>query len=414
MPLSFETYIQKSCFNDFEEMLPEGVDKEILIEKSGNATEFFLLAHNNYANNDLIFSDCKLIFEQKMIKPISYSTHKDRILGENDFPNILDIKVLLDDKSLFPHRYFNTKDIKDIRTISLSGYQHKIQVVLENGTIRLPKNSENVNYFIKPYHPSKADYKSNYYFPHIAINEHLHLSFAKNELGFDVPESGLFKRKEDAEYHYIIKYFDRYKGYKFQRKEFSTYMGLNSDTKYQSSSEKLFATAAKVLLNEIDRLRMLEYYFYSFVIKHEDMHTKNISTIYDNGKLFIAPLYDIATTAFYDGINNYESYLSINGKQNNIRVKDFLVLVKKANISKDNFLQQARFILKTYKEMMPKYIKKVEQIEDCDFYSKNRANLEGKKVKIHPKISLGKRMQHSFEDRVKSLEQNGWFEQLKI
>jgi len=33
---------------------------------------------------------------------------------------------------------------------------------------------------------------------------------------------------------------------------------------------------------------MLEYYFYSFVIKHEDMHTKNISTIYD-----------IAATGFY-------------------------------------------------------------------------------------------------------------------
>jgi len=79
---------------------------------------------------------------------------------------------------------------------------------------------------------------------------------------------------------------------------------------------------------------MLEYYFYSFVIKHEDMHTKNISNIQDSGKVLLAPLYDIATTSFYRGIHGYESHLPINGKQTNIRLKDFL--------------ERASIILKTY------------------------------------------------------------------
>lgn len=119
-------------------------------------------------------------------------------------------------------------------------------------------------FFIKPYDALRADENSDYYFVHIAINEHLYMSFAKNELGFDVPASGVFKREQDKEYHYFIKYFDRVWAYKFQRKEFSTFVGLNSEHKYKASSEKLFDMAAKILPSSDDRLRMLEYYFLLF------------------------------------------------------------------------------------------------------------------------------------------------------
>ena len=67
----------------------------------------------------------------------------------------------------------------------------------------------------------------------------MHLTFAKNELEFDVPQSGIFKSDKDREYHYIIKYFDRLNDYKFQRKEFATYMGLNSSNKYNKEKTTL-------------------------------------------------------------------------------------------------------------------------------------------------------------------------------
>ena len=412
MPIDIKTYAQGRCFVDFEEILPEGIDKEILVEKTGNATEFFLLANNNYSSNDLVLSQEPLDFD-KRIKTESYLVRKEKILGKNGFPNIYEFDIDLDEKTLFPHKYMNEEAIKDVRTISLSGYQHKLQVVLKNGVIRIPKDGEEVEYFIKPYHPQKADPHSSYYFPHIAINEHLHMTFAKNELGFDVPQSGLFKRKDDKEYHYIIKYFDRYKGYKFQRKEFSSYLGLHADNKYNTSSEKLFDMASKVLPREEDRVKMLEYYFYSFVIKHEDMHTKNISTIHDSGKLFLAPLYDIATTGFYNGIQNYESHLPINGKQTNIRLKDFLILVKKANVPKKVFLQRASFILQTYRDNMPRYIKRISKLEESYFYEKERANAQGRKIKIKAKILLQEVLLKAFYKRIEVLEKNLWFEQVR-
>ena len=411
MPLTIETQKQGRCFVDFEEILPEGIDREILIEKTGNATEFFLLANNNYSTNDLILSQEPIVFDKK-IKTESYLLKKEKILGKNSFPNVYQFDVALDKKSLFPHEYINDNEIKKIRTISLSGYQHKLQVVMKDGKIRMPQDNQEVEYFIKPYHPQKADPYSSYYFPHIAINEHLHMSFAKNELGFDVPKSGLFKSKEDEEYHYIVKYFDRYRNYKFQRKEFSSYMGLHSDNKYNTSSEKLFETASKVLPREGDRLRMLEYYFYSFVIKHEDMHTKNISSIQDSGKVLLAPLYDIATTGFYGGIHGYESHLPINGKQTNIRLKDFLVLVKKAKVSQKLFLERASMILKTYREKMPKYIKRVDKLEESFFYLKERPNAQDRRVKIKDKLPLKEVMMKAFDERVEVLEENSWFEKL--
>jgi serine/threonine-protein kinase HipA len=307
-----------------------------------------------------------------------------------------------------------TEELKHVRTMSLSGYQHKLQVVFDGDTIRTPKNGEDANFFIKPYDPIKADENSEYYFPHIAINEHLHMSFAKNELGFDVPMSGIFKRGDDREYHYFIKYFDRVGSYKFQRKEFSTFMGLNSDNKYKTSSEKLFETAAKVFPRQSDRLRMLEYYFYSFVIRHEDMHTKNISAIYDNDKIFIAPLYDIASTGFYDGIRNFESHLTINGKQTNIRYNDFLKLASKAKVDKNDFKESAVKILSTYMQKMPTYIKKISKLENREFFIKEKPNAQDKKVKIKSQTTLDVVMMKHYENRCETLKQNGWFEKLGI
>jgi len=415
MPLDITCYSQQKCFVDFEETLPEGIDRTILIEKSGNATEFFLLKNNNYSCNELIFSSKKMTFEgEQKINTESFLESKSKILGSNKFPNVLSVNIDIDDVSLFPSKYMNEEEIKEVRTISVSGFQHKIPALIERDTIRLPRADEEVFYFVKPFHPLKADEENKLYFPHMAINEHLHLTFAKNELGFDVPESGIFKTEEDREYHYIVKYFDRYRSYKFQRKEFSTYLGLSSDDKYKISSEKLFERASKVFSREEDRLKMLEYYFYSFVIRHEDMHTKNISSIIDKDKTVIAPLYDIATTGFYGGIKNYESHLTINGKQTNIRLKDFLCLVTKANVRHKVFMKRAKGILEAYLDKMPGYIEKIEKLDQIDFYIKERPNAQEKKIKIKECISLDKVMLAAYYNRVDTLEKNLWLEQLDI
>ncbi len=409
MGFGFDIYTQESCFVDFEECLPEGIDREILANKAGNKTEFFLLSCNDYSKNDLIFSKKRLSFF-KPLKSHSYLAQKEKILGKNKFPNVLKYDVNIDDAYLFP----SLKTNQNIRTMSLSGYQHKLQVVMKNNTLKVVEDKENALYFIKPYDKKKADENSEYYFPHIAINEHLHMSFAKNELGFDVPKSGIFKRKKDEEYHYFIKYFDRIGAYKFGRKEFATLMGLDSYNKYKTSSEKLFKKAKETLLLKTDRLRMLEYYFYSFLISHEDMHTKNISIIQDEKKIFLAPLYDIACTGFYGGLRNLESHLSINGKQTNIRYNDFLKLVEIMDVDKKDFKLLAKKIVEIYIKKMPLYIGRISTLENIDFFIKDKPNAQNKKIKIKSKTTLDAVMMEHFKHRCQVLKKNGWFESLGV
>lgn len=162
------------------------------------------------------------------------------------------------------------------------------------------------------------------------------------------------------EYHYLVRYFDRYKSYKIDKKEFSSFLNLNSENKYKTTTEKLFKKAIEIL-DYNDRLRLLDYFFYSFVIKHSDLHTKNISILYENGKYILAPLYDICSTGIYKGFP-FESGLLINGKNKNILFDDFLKICNVANIKESDFKDNAKFILNTYFDKMPEYINEVKKL----------------------------------------------------
>lgn len=221
---------------------------------------------------DLQFSKTTLKLENNNYV-INYAEIKTDILGQNTFPNILDMEIHIDDNTLFPENNALEKVVERFTPSGLSGFQHKLSIVVNPKIIRQPKEGEAAYFFMKPYSPQKANPRSDYYLPHLAINEHLFMTFAKNELGFDVPWSGIVKGK--SEYHYIVKRFDRYKGYKFSHDELATFLGLDSETKYQTSSEKMFKRIKKYLTLPTERLTVLKYYFYSMLIVHEDMHTKN-------------------------------------------------------------------------------------------------------------------------------------------
>jgi serine/threonine-protein kinase HipA len=144
------------------------------------------------------------------------------------------------------------------------------------------------------------------------------------------------------------------------------------------------------------------------------MRTKNISAIYDNDKIFIAPLYDIASTGFYNGIRNFESHLTINGKQTNIRYNDFLKLVSKAKVDKNDFKESAVKILKAYVQKMPTYIKKISKLQNIEFFIKEKPNAQNKKVKIKSQSTFDIVMMKHFESRCETLKTNGWFEKLGL
>jgi serine/threonine-protein kinase HipA len=418
LPVSEKIYRSEAIFPAIEAMLPEGVDKEILEKKSGIPTEFYLFEHLNTDAADIIFSRTKLTFSGK--KPIhkSYLLAKEEILQEHKpFPNILSFSIDIVDEALFPPSDLTEEQLQKLRIMSLSGYQHKLKISINktNKTISQNQTDGVAYYFMKPYNKKKSDEGDQHYFPHIALNEHLFMSFAKEQLDFDVPYSALCKKDQDKEFHYIVKYFNKLRGFRYSMDEVSSLMGLDSDTKYQTTAEKMFSKIATVLVLEQEKIRMLAYFFYSYVIMHEDMHTKNLSIINDRGKYFAAPLYDIAATGFYDNAYGYESHLPVRGKKNNIRLNDFMELAEKLNVNKSLVKKEFAKIIERYTFAFPGYIEKIRSIGPLPYYYKKPRPGDGDAILVKSQcVEFADVLEKNYHERIAKLITLEYYKQLGI
>jgi len=418
--LTTEVYYQAKIFPFFEGQLPEGVDRTILEKKCGTATHFYLFEYLHFDTMDIIMSKIELKFEeQNRSNYLPYSEAKLKILGETQpFPNLIDYPINIDNKKLFPPENLTNHEIKalNIKPMSLSGFQHKFKIMIDNDKeeIRELDNNEDALYFMKPYNEKKADPSNENYFPHLAINEHLFMSFAKNELGFDVPTSAICKNEQDAEYHYVIKYFNRYKGYRYFMDEVSTLMGLDSEDKYNTTAEKMFKEIVKVVKKEEEKLKLLNYFFYSMIISHEDMHTKNLSIMLDREEYYASPLYDIATTKIYSNSYGYDSHLTVNGKQTNIRLNDFLKLADILELDKEMVKENFASILFQFTYQLEEYIIKLKQLGNLPFYIKTKETASGQKSKIKKETNLVDILLNYHQKRVKELIKLQYFSQLNI
>ncbi len=189
----------------------------------------------------------------------------------------------------------------------------------------------------------------------------------------------------------------------------ATLVGLNSETKYQISSEQLFKTIKEYLTLKSERLILLKYYFYSMVIAHEDMHTKNLSVLTDGNTICMSPLYDIATTAIYQGANSRETTLLINGKNKNIRPQDFYVLVDLLEVNIKHFDEEVSNILLKYRHNLPEYFDKLENLPNLVFYERSRTHSAGRKPRLTQSISFAEKLRRKHQERMRQLDKAGWY-----
>lgn len=376
LPIQLEPYDFENIPAVFEENIPEGINREILETTSKTADEFEILAMLKDNIGNLFFSKSKEIGLKDTKKP-SFLSSLNEILGTNSKINVLEnFTINIDNKYLFPDGYDISKQ-EISQAHGISGFQYKKLVNIDFDEKTISSDESAHLYILKPYSKPKANKDNENYFPHISVNEHLFMSFAKNELNFRVPYSAIIKREEDEEYHYIVKRFDRNGIHRYAKSTFAVFLGLRSENKYDTTSEKLFTRISKELLSPKERLELLKHYVYSVIIQHEDMHTKNLSLIYDREFTIFSPLYDIACTGIMDGAKKYDSHLPINGKQKNIRPNDFKPLCKILQINFNTFKQEAFKIASIYKEMLPIYIDELKKLGSLPFYKRRLSQKAG-------------------------------------
>jgi len=391
-------------FPFFENLIPEYERREKLLFGKEILAQVLPQLYNSHGSLDFVQKDRLFQYQANDQQRPSWLSVKQEILGVNEFPNILDLTIDIRDDIL--------NDTSNTEHSNLSGYQTKIDVNVDWKTKRVFE-AKSAEYLLKPRNLEHSDYftrdnnNQKHYYPFIALNEHLFMSFAKNELGFDVPYTGIIKA--DRDFHYLIKRYDRYKGFKYEQKDFAQLLLTLSRNKYKSGSEILFQKIDETLSNKTSKIEALRFYFYSYLIKHADLHLKNIGAIRVNKNRYaLTPLYDVISVALYKGDCDDLAlpFLKPYKKPRNWKIDDFYRLGQILNLNKLAVKKALLGVTKIYIVQMPEYIKRVQKLEK-EYDLMMQKSRKGK-------ILFSKRLENIYNEKLISLRKLGFLRELGL
>lgn len=393
-------------FAYFENLIPEYQRRQRLLQGKNDIAEILESLTNSHGSLDFIQKNKLFKYKPNYGKRENYISVKNKILLENNFPNLIQADIQISDEILDADANTEHSD--------LSGYQTKVDVNIDFKNMIVSESRE-AEYLLKPRNKNRSNYfnqqesKTKKYYPYIAINEHLFMSFAKNELGFDVPYSGIIKAK-DIDFHFITKRYDRLDGLKYNQVDFAQILNVHSDDKYKMSSEELFSAINTKLTSSDAKLDALKFYYYSYLIKHSDLHLKNIGALEIGMKKYVlTPLYDVISVGIYNG-NSWDLGLGMKNppkKPKNWYLKDFYKLAKIVGISELVFKKEARKITKKFITKMPKYIKKLQEFEKI-------YPLDMQQTRVSSYKSFSQRLENMYKEKIIQLKKLGFIQELNL
>lgn len=199
--------------------------------------------------------------------------------------------------------------------MSIQGVQPKLSARLnvKDGIFELCNKGG--QYILKP---QSVDY------PELPENEDLTMRLAKT-YGLEVPLHFMIYGK-DGSLTYVIKRFDRTgKNKKLSVEDFAQLSGATRDTKYRSSMEQVAKIIEKYsTFPQIEKEKLFRLALFSFITGNEDMHLKNFSLIYEDGKVQLSPVYDLLNTTIAIPNPIEELALPLRAKKNKITKEDLV------------------------------------------------------------------------------------------
>ena len=190
--------------------------------------------------------------------------------------------------------------------MSIQGVQPKLSAVLNFKEEKFEIVDKSGKYILKPQHGI---------FPEMPENEDLTMRLA-NEVGLEIPQHGLIWSKDNS-LTYFIKRFDR-KGHndKIPVEDFAQLAGLNRDTKYEYSMEKVVNLIdSYCTFPAIEKIKLFKLTIFNYLIGNEDMHLKNFSIITQDGKSSLSPCYDLVNSTIEYKKQSEEIALPLKGKK---------------------------------------------------------------------------------------------------
>ena len=237
------------------------------------------------------------------------------------------------------------------RSVTLTGVQPKLSVEIskeKKGKNRLTIVGLLGKYILKP--PFVR-------FPEMPEVEDLTMHLSEL-VGINTAEHSLIRLKS-GELAYISKRFDRVKSAKLHLEDMAQITEMLTERKYSGSMEKV----GKAILKHSDyagndAIRFFELTLFCFITGNADMHLKNFSLLKNiDNEVTLSPAYDLLSTKILMPEDKEELALTLNGKKNNIRKKDFELFAEKLGVTKktkeviiNKFLSSQQTLNKTIDE----------------------------------------------------------------
>jgi len=405
IPRGEKPYESDTLFFIFENLIPESHrrEKHLDIENFDDLADTLTTLLNTHGSYEFVYTYELFKYKKTSDKRPSFIAIKNKLLDNYAYPNVLEykldiIKEILEDRS-------------DIDYSSLSGYQNKIDINIDDENKSIFIDTKNPHYLLKPFNKNIGEYfgdKSAHY-PQVLVNEHLFMSFAKNELGFDVPYNGLVYK--NGNFHYVIKRFDRYKDFRYEQYDFGQLLNIPSSQKYNASSDEVFKKANEVLKDKASKLELLRFYFYSYIIQHSDLHVKNIAILnIGKEKFTLSPLYDVISLGVIKGKDIDDLALPVQrvhkSQKSKFILEDFLYLADLLELNHFEVKKELRNILEIFINRFPDYIEKTKKLLAYDELSISKSR--------HKKTNLISKLQSFYDERLIVLRKLGFLRELRF
>jgi len=301
MPVSQKKFGNKITLSFFENLLPEGeVKKSIeLHQKIKGTFEFLDHFGHDLAGAIIVTDDLTYIHS---IDP------KDNLKVE-----MAKIYNVIEEKGSV------VEAISDMNPgyLSLAGAQDKFPAIYKEGHFYLPKKGGATTHIIKTPIVRSGVTDS-------VFNEFFCMSLAK-KVGLNVPNIFILHGKSPL---YVIERYDRVESdnlvLRIHQQDFCQALGLGSNQKYESKNGPSFKDCYDLLLNEISpserfnsATQLLDWLCFNILIGNNDSHAKNISILFKEGKLILAPFYDLLSTEIYPKLSKDFSFFIGDRKEGN-------------------------------------------------------------------------------------------------
>ncbi len=257
--------------------------------------------------------------------------------------------------------------LQSVGHLSISGVQVKLAVGYEGNKI-ITHGGRGSRYILKPSVPQWQD---------MPQNENLIMSLAR-VAGIKIPPHGLLENSRNESF-YIVKRFDRTRtGSRIHIEDFCQAGNVPREMKYRKSAEfcgkliKTVTTFPKIEIQKFFRLIL-----FNFLVGNGDAHLKNYSFMYLKNRTVLTPAYDLVSSSILIP-GETASAITINGKDNKFRLKDFKALASNMKIPESQVNLFVKFLL----DKLPSFFQMIEVAEFNAEMKENLVNLIKQRAQV--------------------------------